>query len=560
MASTLPKLRVSDLIYDATTIERLPLRSRTRELAQVARLLAKQSQSNIVISGPRGIGKTALVYGLAEAVKNQAFPGLAAVPYLLLDTPSFVGVMRDPVRQEEFITHAQAAFASLPASVLIIDEADSLLAVCQETWQLEQLFQPFFEGKRHLILAVAPEGWERLQATHRNSLKFFSQLTLNELSGSACRTILLDHARSLAVHYRLQIEEAAIDAIVEQLPRLAHGQSAVPRAAISLLDEGCAAGALEQKSVITAATIERLLADRQGMLVTGGRATQTNKIAQLPHRLLKRIKGQDQAIATITPLVQRGWLGLSNPSRPIASFLFLGPSGVGKTELAKALAEEVFGSSAAVVRIDMSEFGDAHTVQRLLGAPPGYVGYEAGGQLTTPIAARPFSLILLDEMEKAHPSVFDIFLQVLDDGRLTDGRGNTVDFTKTIIIATSNIGVDDIVARAAVGEDVTRPNFYQAHLMPALRRHFRVEFLNRFEAVCTFAPLTPADLLAIAHLELEKIQQRIDRHGVTVELSEDILRRKIEEIYNPRFGARPIKRFVEQTCEAAVAKYLLQPA
>ena len=545
-------------MYDVTTIDRLPLRGRGKEIKKIARTFERQSQSNLIISGKRGIGKTALVSGFVQAVVDGSTAHRTALPYLLVDTTSFTAALRDGQKQEEFLAHAYAAFNSLPPSVVVIDEADQLLAACPEPWQFEQLFQPFFTGNRHLVLIVTDDGWETIRSTYKNSLKFFDQLAISELSHKTCRTILVDHVPRLAEHYRLQIDEAAIDAIVEQLPHLPQSTQAVPRVAISLFDEACALAALQQESVMRAEHVMQLGAERQGLPALSRVTMQRHNIAQLPQRLRAKVKGQNHAIDIVAPLIQRGWLGLANPARPIGSFLFLGPSGVGKTELAKAVAQEVFGSEKSFVRLDMSEFGEAHTVQRLLGAPPGYVGHEAGGQLTNPIAARPFSLVLLDEIEKAHPSVFDIFLQVLDDGRLTDGQGQTVDFTKTVIIATSNIGVGTLLEAYGDGQDVISDEFVKAALLPQLLKRFRPEFLNRFDALCAFAPLSPADLLDIGRLEIAKLQRRFTRHNVAIELPDEILAKKIAEIYDPRFGARPLKRFIEQTCETAVTEYLMQ--
>lgn len=558
MAAPLPKLRLTDLVYDATHVGRLPLRGRRQELRHIGRTLQRREQSNLVVSGQRGIGKTALLYGFVAAATAGAFPALRPLPYLRLDTTGVAALLRDQHQPAEMMAHIVAAFTSLPPSVLIIDEADTLLSLCEEPWQFEQLLQPFLRAARHLVLSVVNDSWENFAARQRNSLKHFDHLALTELSRGSCRRVLLDHAQRLATQYKIVMEEDVIDTLMEHLPHLPREWGASPRAIISLFDEACAACTLQQHTVLTSEHIDRLGSERQGLPAMGD--TAPRRWAVLTTRLRQAIRGQDHVINAVAPLIVRGRLGLANPNRPIGSFLFLGPSGVGKTELAKTIAREVFGSGQAFVRIDMSEFSEPHTVQRLLGAPPGYVGHEAGGQLTNPVEARPFSLVLLDEIEKAHPSIFDIFLQVLDDGRLTDGRGQTVDFTKTIIMATSNIGVPAILAAAGRGHAVTDPDFIKVVLMPQLLEHFRPEFLNRFDALSVFAPLSPADLLAIAHLEIAKLQQRFARHNVTIELSDEVLRQKITELYDPRFGARPLKRFIEQTCETAVGQYLLQTA
>jgi ATP-dependent Clp protease ATP-binding subunit ClpA len=231
---------------------------------------------------------------------------------------------------------------------------------------------------------------------------------------------------------------------------------------------------------------------------------------------------------------------------------------VGKTELAKTLAQVVYGSERSFTRIDMSEFGEAHTVQRLLGAPPGYIGFESGGQLTNAVQERPYSLILLDEIEKANAKIFNIFLQVFDDGRLTDGRGQTAQFTNSILIATSNLGVAEIMDGFEDGQNLNSLEFISEKLMPVLLQRFNPEFLNRFDAIIVFEPLGTEELLKIAQLEIKKIEQRVAEHDIHFDISPEILRTKIIEVADPRMGARPIKRFVEQTCERLIAMKLLE--
>jgi ATP-dependent Clp protease ATP-binding subunit ClpB len=251
-------------------------------------------------------------------------------------------------------------------------------------------------------------------------------------------------------------------------------------------------------------------------------------------------------------------MGLRNPHKPLGSFLFLGPSGVGKTELAKLLATKVYGSERHFTRIDMSEFTEQHTVQRLIGAPPGYVGFEAGGQLTNTVKHQPYSLILLDEIEKANPRIFDIFLQVFDDGRLSDGQGQVVDFTNTIVIATSNIGINEIVQ--AYTNNEPEGDFSEKALLPILQEHFRTEFLNRFDAIIVFNPLSTEDLLKVAYLEIKKIEARTVEHGIKFNIEPQVLKKRIEQLIDLRMGARPVKRFIEQTCESLIASKLLDKA
>ncbi|MCM2335288.1 MAG: AAA family ATPase, partial [Pseudomonas sp.] len=271
--------------------------------------------------------------------------------------------------------------------------------------------------------------------------------------------------------------------------------------------------------------------------------------------------GQDEAIKVVSDAVRRSRAGLSDPHRPSGSFLFLGPTGVGKTELCKALAEFLFDSTDAMVRIDMSEFMEKHAVSRLVGAPPGYVGYEEGGYLTEAVRRRPYSVILLDEVEKAHPDVFNILLQVLDDGRLTDGQGRTVDFRNTVIVMTSNLGsqmIQDMSERSAADADT--PEGYtqmKAAVMGVVQSHFRPEFINRLDDIVVFHPLDKAQIREIARIQLKGLDKRLAERGLKLKLSDDALALLGNVGFDPVYGARPLKRAIQQQLENPLAQRIL---
>lgn len=553
-----PRLRLYDLLYEAHHSSDFPVRGRDRELAHIARVLRRGTQTNLILTGRSGVGKSTLLTGFAKHIAETQGAGLRPVPFLELDTAALAARLRDTQRRDDVVAHTAAAFATLPASVVVIDEADELAAAVEQPWQLAELFKTFITKRdRHLVLCLREEVLQRLQETGVSFLKYFDVLSLNEVSEEVCRTIIEDHVSRIAGRYQLSFERDVLSFVVESSRQMPHSH-AWPLSTLHLLDETAASCVLRERAVVTRDDVRFVLSQRLGMPAPDLGPDGRQRLQQLPQRISTLVRGQDHAVEKVTTTIQRAWLGLKNPQRPLASFLFLGPSGVGKTELAKAIARDVYGSDRAFIRIDMSEFGEQHNVARLLGAPPGYVGYEAGGQLTSPVLQQPFSLVLLDEIEKAHPSVFDIFLQVFDDGRLTDGHGTVVDFTKTIIMATSNIGIETILAAAESGNDVAEPAFLKEQMMPLLQQYFRTEFLNRFEGIIVFNPLSPEVLLDIAHLEIQKIEERLSSHHVRIEISEEALRQKIAELYNPRFGARPLKRFIEQVCEGAVAERLLQ--
>ena len=276
------------------------------------------------------------------------------------------------------------------------------------------------------------------------------------------------------------------------------------------------------------------------------------KLLHMEDRLRQRVVGQDQALVLVSQAVRRARAGLKDPHRPIGSFIFMGPTGVGKTETAKALAEFLFDTEEAMVRVDMSEFMEKHSVARLIGAPPGYVGYEEGGYLTEAVRRRPYSVILMDEIEKAHPEVFNVLLQILDDGRLTDGKGRTVDFRNTVVIMTSNIGSQYITE---LGSDYER---MRKRVLEALREQFRPEFLNRIDEIIIFRNLAREDLKAIVDIQIQLLQRRLKDRGLEIELAPEVKEYLSERGFDPVYGARPLKRVIEKTVYDALAQRILE--
>jgi ATP-dependent Clp protease ATP-binding subunit ClpB len=304
--------------------------------------------------------------------------------------------------------------------------------------------------------------------------------------------------------------------------------------------------------------VAEIVARWTGIPMTRLLESEKEKLLRLPEVLHKRVVGQDEAIASVSEAVLRSRAGLSDLGRPIGSFIFLGPTGVGKTELCKALAQSLFDTEENMVRLDMSEYMEKHSVSRLVGAPPGYVGYDEGGQLTGAVRRKPYSVVLFDEMEKAHPDVFNTLLQILDDGRLTDNQGRTVDFRNTIIIMTSNIGspfmlegiTDAGEFRDGVGDAVMRE----------LKAHFRPEFLNRVDETVIFKPLMPEQIASIVDLLIERLQKRLDERKIVLTLSREAREFIAGAAYDPVYGARPLRRYIQQRVETPLAKALISGA
>lgn len=352
---------------------------------------------------------------------------------------------------------------------------------------------------------------------------------------------------------RTQIEKARRDYDLEEAARLEYGELPALEKDVQELEKKLKTAEFAHMEVTDediAAVVSRWTGIPVSKLMEGER----EKLLRLEDQLHQRVIGQDRAIVSVSDAIRRARAGLNDPNRPLGSFMFLGPSGVGKTELAKALAEFLFDSSEAMVRIDMSEYMEKHTVARLIGAPPGYVGFEEGGQLTEAVRRRPYAVILFDEIEKAHPDVFNVLLQVLDDGRLTDGQGRTVDFRNTLIIMTSNIGSPLILDMQARGQDAEA---IKSAVLEELRGEFRPEFLNRVDDIIVFDALTAKDLHSIVDIQMGSLRKRLAERRITLHLS-DAAKDKLAELgYDPAYGARPLRRTISQYIETPLAREIL---
>ena len=356
---------------------------------------------------------------------------------------------------------------------------------------------------------------------------------------------------------QLQIEQAKRSYDLNKAAELEYGTLAELHKQLAAKEEELTAGGSDKtllREEVTEEDIAEVIAKWTGIPVTKLVQSEMEKLLHLEDELHTRVVGQAQAVTAVADAIQRSRAGLSDPNRPIASFLFLGPTGVGKTELCKALASQLFDSEEAMVRIDMSEYMEKHAVSRLIGAPPGYVGYEEGGQLTEAVRRRPYAVILFDEVEKAHPDVFNVMLQILDDGRVTDGQGRTVDFTNTVLILTSNIGSASILDLAG---DPARHSEMEARVNDALRAHFRPEFLNRLDETIIFHSLKQEELRQIVELQVQRLARRLEEKKLGLELSTAALDWLAGVGYDPVYGARPLKRAIQRELETPIAKGIL---
>jgi ATP-dependent Clp protease ATP-binding subunit ClpB len=354
---------------------------------------------------------------------------------------------------------------------------------------------------------------------------------------------------------RLDAERAERMADFEQAARLKYGETPALQKELDKLNEQMLSLQKDQrmlKEEVDEEDIARIVSRWTGIPVAKMLEGEVQKLLRMEDRLHERVVGQDEAVSAVANAVRRGRAGLSDPNRPIGSFIFLGPTGVGKTELARSLAWFLFDDEQAMIRIDMSEYMEKHTVARLVGAPPGYVGYEEGGQLTEAVRRRPYSVILFDEIEKAHQDVFNILLQILEDGRLTDGQGRTVDFKNTVVIMTSNLGT-------AVLQDARIPEEEQRRMvMDAVRANFRPEFLNRVDEIIIFKPLSKAQIGQIVDIQLERLRKRLAERRMTLTLAPSAKEVLVNEGYDPTYGARPLKRVIQRRLQDPLAMEILE--
>lgn len=545
-----PKLSYYDLKLEASTKRLLPCVGRNEEILRLSRIISKQVQNNALVIGSVGIGKTTFLHGWAHAATtHKAFSKLALVS---LESTSLERALSLPPAG---LIRYHDALSSLPPSVVVIDSFGLLLSTHPSNIQnLQLLIKPILENRSvRVIAAINNKEYEHIKQHLPNLLEYFETLVLEEQPHKELIDII-KLALAQAIKH-LEIPNTVFSYCIDfckRFPTL--GQ--LPKSAIGIVDEGIAE-ANTHNIEITNSIIEKIVAEKTGVPVESLNRDEKDKLKNLHTTLTKSVIGQDAALEIISGTIIRAKLGLKNRQRPLGSFLLLGPSGVGKTETAKTLANELFGKADSFLRIDMSEFSEAHAAARLIGSPPGYVGFDAGGQLTNQLQKNPYSLILLDEIEKAHPKIFDIFLQLLDDGRLTSGQGETVDGTNSVIVATSNLGVHEIISHFEQGANITHPNFIRQQLMPILGTQFRTEFLNRFDNITAYKPLSIEDLTNIALLEIQKIEKRAAVHNIRFNITPEILREKIKELRDPRLGARPVKRFIEEVCEGLIAKQLL---
>ncbi|MFR9729859.1 ATP-dependent Clp protease ATP-binding subunit [Saccharopolyspora sp. MS10] len=562
--STTPRL--DEFGLDMTELARAgrldPVIGRDEEIDQAVEVLGRRSKNNPVFIGDPGVGKTALVEGLAQRIADRSVPWpLAGKRLVSLD---LAGMVAGAKFRGEFEQRFRDVLVELRTHrdevVVFIDEMHSIVGAGAGEGSMDagtMLKPALARGELHLIGATTVEEYRKHVEKDPALERRFQPILVPEPSVPDTIRVLDGVAEKFREHHRVRIDPAALEAAATLSDRYLTDRF-LPDKAVDLLDQACSRVRLRRGStswspppLVGADDVAEVVARRTGIPVAEVSAEDRRRLLDLEKRLAERVVGQDVAVRSVAEAIRRARAGLADPDRPIGSFLFLGPTGVGKTELARALSRVLFGDAERMARFDMGEFQDKHTVSRLIGAPPGYVGYGEAGQLTERIRRQPYSVVLLDEVEKAHPDVFNTLLQVLDAGRLTDSQGRAVDFRNTVVIMTSNIGSDRIL-------DSTEPSDELAtRLLADLREFFRPEFLNRIDEVTVFRALGDAELTDIAALLLERTASQLQRRGVRLEVSDAAVRWLTERGSGGEFGARPLRRIIQRELDTRLASLLL---
>jgi len=565
-----------------------PVIGRDDEIAQTVEILARRRKNNAVLIGEAGVGKTAIAEGLALRIHEQDVPEvLHDTRVIALDLSGMVAGAQFRGQFEQRLKQALED-ASGDRTILFIDELHTVLGAGNAEGGMDaaNILKPLLaRGELRVIGATTLAEYRKIERDSALARRF-SAVMIEEPSVEDTVTILRGLRGAYESHHGVMIDDAALEAAARLSDRYIT-EYHLPDKAIDLVDQAAArlrltgakdlsdeiADAVAQEDYERAAELKRrqgedgpvvvgetqiagVVAARTGIPVGELVEGELERLNDLEADLHERVIGQDAAVEVVADTIRRARVGLSEGDRPLGSFLFLGPTGVGKTELVKALAERLFATEKALVRIDMSEFREPHTVARLIGSPPGYVGYGDGGQLTEPVRRRPYSVVLLDEIEKAHPEVWNVLLQVMDDGRLTDGEGRTVDFTNAVIVMTSNLGAGK--AKRGIGFTAGEPEAEAARMEAAAKAAFLPEFVNRIDEIVTFDALSAEQVEQIAAQMVERVGDRLaTERDINLDVSEDYIARLAREGFDEAYGARPLQRHIRRTLEKALTRAIL---
>lgn len=629
--ANLPEV-LRDMGVDLTARARLgkmdPIIGREKETERIIEILCRKTKNNPVLIGEAGVGKSAVVEGLAQAIVKGDVPELLKGKIIFsLEIGSLMAGTKYRGSMEEKLKNAIETIIKAKNIIVFIDEIHMLAQAGSKEGEVSpsDMLKPYLaRGEMQTIGATTTDEYRKFIEKDKALERRFQPIIVDQPSEEDTIKILKGIRDSYEAFHKVKITDEAIEAAVNLSVRYIMDRS-LPDKAIDLIDEACShakvgasiaspklkelekelhelelqkeeakrtenfegAKIYKDKADKVREKIEKLRTDwnkskqsQVGMIdendiaqvvsswtkipVTKLTESEKDKLMNLENILHKRVVGQDEAIVAVSKAIRRARAGLKDPKRPIGSFIFLGPTGVGKTELTKALAEALFDDENTVIRLDMSEYMEPHSVAKLIGAPPGYVGHDDGGQLTEQVRRKPYSVVLFDEIEKAHPDVFNILLQVLDDGRLTDSQGRTVSFKNTVIILTSNVGVADLPKNTNTfgfsdddKKDLASKEAVKEHLMKALQAKFKPEFLNRIDVTVIFDRLTKDDIIKIANIMIANLNKKLASKKINLKFTNGAMQQIFEKGYSEEYGARPLKRFIEQNIEDSLAEEIL---
>ena len=547
-----------------------PVVGRETEIARVIEILGRRKKNNPMLIGEPGVGKSAIVEGIALRIAGGSIsPALAKKRLISLDIASVVAGTKYRGDFEKRLKSIIKEASSNPDIILFIDEFHTIVGAggAQGSLDAANILKPALaRGELQCIGATTMDEFAKIVEKDGALDRRFQKIVVEPTDIQQSITILENLKPNYEDFHKVTYSDEAIEACVRLTDRYITDKS-LPDKAIDALDE---AGSMirlnltkdkRTGNIVDAEDIATVVSKMTGIPVNKVAESEGNRIMKMKGRLQSRIIGQDDAIEKVVRAIQRNRAGLKDPNRPIGTFLFFGPTGVGKTQLAKCLAEYLFDSQENMVRIDMSEYMEKFTVSRLVGAPPGYVGYEEGGQLSERVRRKPYCVVLLDEIEKAHPDIFNILLQVLDEGRLTDSNGRVVSFRNTIVIMTSNVGSRELdeygsgVGFATSGKSVSKNR--QSVLEKAIRKSFPPEFINRVDERIFFNALTKEDIEKIIDIELKDLRSRAEEAGYKLVVTPSAKRFIADAGFDPAFGARPLKRAVMKYVEDPVSEFII---
>ena len=547
-----------------------PVVGREAEIARVIEILGRRKKNNPMLIGEPGVGKSAIVEGIALRIAGGSIsPALAKKRLISLDIASVVAGTKYRGDFEKRLKSIIKEASTNPDIILFIDEFHTIVGAggAQGSLDAANILKPALaRGELQCIGATTMDEFAKIVEKDGALDRRFQKIVVEPTDIQQSITILENLRPNYEDFHKVTYSEGAIDACVRLTERYITDKS-LPDKAIDAMDEAGSMVRLNLSkkrrsgSVVDAEDIATVVSKMTGIPVNKVAESEGNRIMKMKGRLQSRIIGQDEAIEKVVRAIQRNRAGLKDPNRPIGTFLFFGPTGVGKTQLAKCIAEYLFDSEENMVRIDMSEYMEKFTVSRLVGAPPGYVGYEEGGQLSERVRRKPYCVVLLDEIEKAHPDIFNILLQVLDEGRLTDSNGRVVSFRNTIVIMTSNVGSRELdeygsgVGFSTSGKNV--PKNRQSVLEKAIRKSFPPEFINRVDERIFFSALTKEDIERIIDIELKDLRIRAEEAGYKLIVTTSAKRFIADAGFDPAFGARPLKRAVMKYVEDPVSEFII---